>query len=137
MDGEAKALLTALFSKDNILILGTFGGDYPAIRHVDGYYEDGAFYTITHALSNKMRQIEKCPKVSLCGDWFSARGRGENLGYVLSEENKALTEKLRQVFSLWIDNGDTNFEDENTVILKIVLESAVLISNGKRFEINF
>ena len=31
----------------------------PCVRNVDAYYEDGAFYVITYALSNKMKQIEK------------------------------------------------------------------------------
>lgn len=82
-----------------------------------------------------MKQTDENPIVFVCADWFSARGHGENMGYVLSPENRALTEKLRRVFALWIDNGDTNFEDENTVILKIVLEDGFLIDDGKRYEL--
>lgn len=29
----------------------------PAVRDIDAYYEDGVFYGVTYALSNKMKEI--------------------------------------------------------------------------------
>ena len=104
------------FGKDSIIALATVDGEVPAVRNVDGYYEDGAFYVITYALSNKMKQIEKNPHVAIAGDWFTANGKGVNLGYFCKEENKDIAEKLRATFSAWIYNGHNNFEDENTCI---------------------
>lgn len=106
-------------------------------RNVDGYYEDGAFYVITYALSNKMKQIEKDSNVAISGEWFTAHGKGENLGYFCKEENKDIAEKLKNAFAAWIDNGHNNFEDENTCILRIQLTDGVLFTPDGRYEIDF
>ncbi len=37
--------------------------------------KNGAFYAITHGLSNKMRHREN-PEAALAGEWFTAHGRG-------------------------------------------------------------
>ena len=130
-------IMNERFGKDNIIALATVDGDMPAVRNVDAYYEDGAFYIITYALSGKMKQLEKNNKVAIAGDWFTAHGKGINLGYFGKEENKAIAEKLRNAFAEWIDNGHNNFEDENTCILCIELTDGVLFSHGTRYEIDF
>ena len=122
------------FGHDNVMALATVDGGEPQVRYVNAYYEDGSFYVITYALSGKMRQIGKHPAVALAGEWFTARGVGESLGFVGKADNLALTQKLRQVFSAWIDNGHTNFADENTVILRVRLTSGVLFAHGTRHE---
>ena len=45
----------------------------PYVRYVNAYYENGAFYIITYALSNKMIHIENNSTVAIAGDWFTAR----------------------------------------------------------------
>ena len=125
------------FGKDNVIALATVGNGEPYVRYVNACYEDGAFYIITYALSNKMRQIEQNPAVSIAGDWFTARGRGVSLGYFGKQENAEQARKLREVFEEWIDNGHNNFEDENTIILKVELTEGVLFSQGKRYHIDF
>jgi len=132
---EMEKIMVERFGKDNILALATVEDGIPHVRSVNAYYEDGAFYVITYALSGKMRQIGKNPAVALAGDWYTAQGTGENLGWVCAPENAAITAKLRQVFSAWIDNGHTNFEDVNTVILRIRVTSAVLFDHGRRYEL--
>lgn len=134
---ESAKIMNERFGRDAIIVLGTLDGDYPAVRQVNGYYEDGAFYVITYALSNKMKQIEKNPRVSVCGEWFTARGKGINMGYFGNEENKEIAERLRKAFAAWIDNGHNNFNDKNTIILKIELEEGVLFSHGTKYEIDF
>ena len=125
------------FGKDSLIALATTNGDYPAVRYVNAYYEDGAFYIITYLLSNKMQQIDRNSNVSVCGEWMTAQGQAENLGYFGKDTNKAIAEKLRQVFAAGIDNGHNNFEDENTIILKIQLENAIIFCDGKRYEIDY
>lgn len=49
----------------------------------------------------------------------------------------ALTQKLREAFKEWIDNGHNNFDDENTCILRIELTDGVLFSHGTRYNIDF
>lgn len=137
LNGETAAILTEWFGQDTIISLATLDGERPAVRRVNGYYEDGAFYVITYGLSNKMRQIAENPLVGVCGDWFSAHGEGVNLGYFGRPENREIAEKLRKVFAAWIDNGHNNFEDENTCILCIRLTEGVLFCHGTKYEIDF
>lgn len=134
---EGIKIVEERFGKDNVIAFGTIDGDYPAIRYVNAYYEDGAFYVITYALSNKMQQIGKNPNISLCAEWFTAKGKGVNLGYFGKKENEKMAAKLRAAFASWIDNGHNNFDDENTIILKVELEDAVLWSNGTRYELHY
>ena len=73
-----------------------------------------AFYIITHALSNKMKHMESNPVIAIAGEWFTAHGKGINLGWFGKEENHKIAKRLKKVFSEWIDNGHNNFDDENT-----------------------
>lgn len=134
---EAQAIMNERFGHDNLIALATIDEDTPWVRTVNAYYEDGVFYTITYALSNKIQQIVKKPKVAISGDWFTAHGLGENLGHVLKEENKEILEKLRHAFAEWYNNGHTNEADPNTVILAIRLTDGVLMSHGTRYDIVF
>ena len=134
---QTKKIMDERFGKDNVISLATSAENMPYVRYVNAYYENGAFYVITYALSNKMKQIEKNPAVAIAGDWFTATGKGVNLGWFGNTENKEMAEKLRKNFSEWIDNGHNNFVDENTVILCIQLEQGVLFSHGTRYEIDF
>ena len=130
-------ILIERFGKDSIIALATADGNKPFVRSVDAFYEDGAFYVLTHALSGKMRQIAINPVVAVSGDWFTAHGVGENLGHVLLPENEAVMEVLRAAFAAWYGNGHTNEQDPNTCLLKIRLTDGVLFSNGTRYDIDF
>lgn len=130
-------ILTERFGKDSLIALATVDDGVPYVRTVDAVYMDGAFYTVTYALSGKMQQIAKNPTVAVCGEWFTAHGIGESLGHVLLEDNKAIMEILRAAFAEWYDNGHTNEADPNTCLLKIKLTDGVLFSNGTRYDIVF
>lgn len=134
---EAEAILMERFGRDSIIALATVEEGMPDVRNVNAYYENGAFYVITYGLSNKMRQIEKNPMVAVAGDWFTAHGRAENLGFFGRRENAGTADKLRKAFAEWIDNGHNNFEDENTCILRIRLTHGLLFSHGTRYDIEF
>ena len=43
--------------KDSLMALATCADNIPYVRTVDAYYDDGAFYVLTYALSGKMQQI--------------------------------------------------------------------------------
>ena len=130
-------ILTERFSHDSLLALATVEKTTPHVRTVNAYYEDGAFYVITNARSGKMQQLKKNSTVALSGDWFTAHGKGVNLGWFCKEENRVIAEKLREVFASWIDNGHNDFSDENTCILRIDLTDAVLYADGIRYVIDF
>ena len=132
-----EAILLKRFSKDSLISLATSVENVPYVKTIDAFYNNDAFYVLTHALSGKMKQIEKNPIVAVSGEWFTAHGRGINLGWFGSDKNKSIAEKMRIVFADWIDNGHSSFEDKNTIILRIELTKGVLFSDGIRYEIDF
>ena len=130
----AEKILTERFGKDNVIALATAENNVPYVRSVNAYYENGAFYIITYALSNKMKQISDNPTVAITGEWFTAHGKAVSLGFIGKPENTSIAGKLKAVFASWIDNGHTNLNDENTIILCVKLTDAVLFSHGTRYE---
>lgn len=141
---EGMAVLQEKFGngKDNVISLATIsleqgsnGAPRPALRDVDAYYEDGVFYIVTYALSNKMKEIHANPEVAVSvhfEDFFSS-GTGENLGWVLEPHNTQLREKLREVFKEWYDFAN-NEKDENCCYLAIRMKKGTLrINHGERF----
>lgn len=134
MDAEAEKIMIERFGKDTVIALATEEDGVPYVRYVNAYYENGAFYMITHALSGKMKQIQKNPNAAIAGEWFTAHGKGVNLGYFGKEENRIIAEKLKKAFSRWIDNGHNDFSDENTVILCVELTDGLLLSHGIKYE---
>lgn len=92
---------------------------------------------ITYALSNKMKQIERNPVVAVSADWFTAHGTAENLGYIYREENSELSKRLETAFASWFYNGHNDYTDPNTCILCIHLTDAMLLSHGRRFDLDF
>lgn len=131
---EAQAIMSERFGRDTVIALATAEDGIPYVRNVNAYYEDGAFYIITYALSNKMKQMEKNPAAAIAGEWFTAHGKGVNMGWFGKKENREVAGKLRDAFHEWIDNGHNDFDDENTIILCIELTDGVLFSHGTRYE---
>ena len=134
---EAEQIMIERFGKDAIIALATIENGTPYVRYVNAYYEDGAFYIITHALSNKMKHIKDYPVVAIAGEWFTAHGNGISLGYFGKKENYVIADKLKEVFAEWIDNGHTDLNDENTIILCVQLTEGILFSHGTRYDIDF
>ncbi len=134
---KALEIMNERFGHDTLIALATADDTIPYVRAVNSYYANSSFYVITHALSNKMKQMQKNPTVSICGEWFTAHGIGKNLGHPCAEQNKELASKLRDVFSSWYYNGHTDENDPNTCILQIQLTEGILLSHGTRYEIDF
>ena len=134
---DVASILDMRFGCDNLIALATVDGSSPAVRTVNAYYEDGCFYTVTYALSGKMQQIARNPRVAISGEWFTARGVGESLGHILLPENADLADKLRTVFAEWYGNGHVNEADVNTIILRIRLTEGTLFHQGTRYDIDF
>lgn len=134
---ETEAILLERFGKDSIIALATAIDNVPYVRSVDAFYENGAFYVLTHRLSSKMKQIAQNPIVAISGEWFTAQGKAVDMGYFGKAENAHIADKMKDVFSAWIDNGHNNFADKNTCILRIQLTTGILFSKGTRYEIDF
>lgn len=132
---KARNIMTERFGKDTVIALATVENEVPYVRYVNAYYENDAFYIITYALSNKMKHLENNSSIAITGEWFTAHGNGINLGYFGKKENYRIAEKLKNVFSKWIDNGHNNFDDENTIILCVKITDGRLLSHGIRYEL--
>lgn len=137
LNDEVENILTERFGRDTLIALATESGGKPYVRTVNAYYEDGAFYVITHALSNKMRQLAQNPAAAIAGEWFTAHGRGVSLGHIEKEENRRIADRLKEAFSAWLNNGHVDMQDENTVLLCIQLETGTLFSHMTRYDIEF
>lgn len=142
-----KHLDEKLGHKDGLISLSTIalepganGRSRPAARLVDAYYEDGAFYIVTYATSDKMLQIAQNPEVAVCivVENFTADGIGENLGWVCDEKNVEMMEKLRKIFAEWYYEAN-NDEDPNTCLLRVRLTKGLWndAHKGIRNEIDF
>lgn len=134
-------------NKDGLITLSTIaletgkdGKSKPAARIVDAYYEDGSFYIVTYATSNKILQIAKNPEVAVCVivENFTADGIGENLGWVCDEKNLKMMTKLREIFAS-LYHAANNDEDPNTCLLRIRLTKGLWNDphNGIKNEIDF
>ncbi len=55
---EIQVIMNERFGHDTLLSVATVGNGIPYVRTVNSYYENGSFYIITYALSNKMKQIK-------------------------------------------------------------------------------
>lgn len=136
---NAMEIMNERFGKDNLIAIATTDGERMYNRMVNAYFENGAFYVSTHALSNKVKQAEKNPEVAVCAiDWFTGHGSGKNLGWVLDPQNAEIRQKLREAFSEWYDHAN-NEQDENSCILEIRLADGMLIKdhNAIRYQIDF
>lgn len=134
---EFQEIMNERFHQDTLIGLATTDGLIPSVRTVNSYYQNGAFYVITDALSHKMKQIEENPNVAICGEWFTAHGIGKNLGHILDKKNEAIAKELRNAFASWYQNGHIKEEDPNTCILCIQLTDGMLFSHGTRYDIDF
>lgn len=131
---EAEKIMIERFGKDTVIALATVDHEVPYVRYVNVYYENGSSYIITYALSNKMKHMENNTTVAIAGEWFTAHGKGVDLGWFGREENRLIVGKLKNVFAEWIDNGHNDFADENTIILRVELTDGLLLSHGIRYE---
>lgn len=128
-------ILTERFGKDSLMALATVDEKgKPWVRTIDAIFHEGSFYTITYALSNKMKQIKNCCTVAISGEWFSGHAIGEDIGHIKAEENRDIADRLRNAFAAWYSNGHINEDDPNTVILRMKVTDGILFSNGIRYE---
>jgi len=134
---QALAILKERFGHDTLISLATAVQGIPSVRTMNAYYENGCFYAITHAQSAKMRQIAQNPIVAIAGDWFTAHGVAESLGWFGDAANRELALTLQAAFQEWIGNGHSDLRDETTVILRVRLTDGVLFSHGTRYELTF
>ena len=122
--------------KDNLLALATVaieqnieGKFCPRVRDVDAYYENGVFYISTHAKSAKMREIQQNKEVafSVCGQWISGKGIGENIGWVKDDKNADIRTKMKKYFKWFDEVGGEDSPD--SIILRVNITKATVIKD--------
>ena len=127
-------ILNERFCKDSLMALATVDENgTPWVRTIDAIFYKDSFFTITYALSNKMEHINRNQTVAISGEWFSGHAIGENLGHIKLEQNKEIADRLRTAFASWYDNGHTNEDDPNTIILRMKLTDGILFDNGNKY----
>ena len=130
------AYMSANYSRDLLVSLATVEDDAPWVRTVNAFYEDGAFYIITHESSRKLRQIARNPKACICGDWFTLHGLAADMGRITAPENAQILSRLRAAFADWyadqIDESDPALR-----LLCVRLTHGTLFIDGKKHEIDF
>ncbi|KAB3535260.1 pyridoxamine 5'-phosphate oxidase family protein [Alkaliphilus pronyensis] len=125
--------------KDNLIALATISlspnadnNPRPAVRMVNGYYEDGVFFVSSSSWKNKTMEIEKNNEVSICGlDLFAAQGTAENLGWVKEEKNAEIRGKMKKYFAWFDDHG--NEESPDSIVLRITLTEGTITDNEKKY----
>jgi len=125
--------------KDNLIALATIslspgasGVPRPAVRMVDAYYEDGAFYISTSAKKAKTLEIAQNNEVGIGGiDWFVAQGVAENLGWVKDEKNAEILAKMKTIFVWFNDHGGEDSPD--SIVLRISLTSGIITDNEQKY----
>ena len=133
---KSLTVLSDLFGKDFQFSLATSVNDKPSIRVVDTYYENGVFWIVTYAKSNKVKEIEANPNVALCNYFYSFTGKAINAGHPLKTENEEIRKKLIKVFEPWYF-AHNNENDENMCYVKVVLTNGFFFKNGKGYKVDF
>lgn len=133
---ESISLMKEIYGKDTPMSFATVNENCPNIRVVDTYYKDNAFYIVTYALSNKVKEITKNPKVALNHNLFVAHGTAENIGHPLEEQNKEIRKELKNIFMPWY-NKHNNEQDKNMCFVKITLNDVMLFANDHKYYIDY
>ena len=128
-------ILNERFSKDSLIALATVDeNNLPWVRTIDAVFIKDSFYTITYELSNKIKHINNNHNVAISGEWFSGHAKAINLGHIKLCENNEIANRLRKEFAAWYDNGHTNEDDPNTIILRLKLTDGILYKDGNRYD---
>lgn len=129
-------VLEELFARDYTFVLATVKENVPSQRVIDTYYEDGCFWIVTYAKSNKVAELEQNPNVSLCNTFHAFTGKAYNVGHPLKKENAQIREKLIKVFEPWYF-AHNNENDENMCYVKVNIEAGFFHKDGVGYKVDF
>lgn len=129
-------VLAELFTKDYQFALATSNDNIPSVRFVDTFYDNGAFYVVSYAKSQKVKEIEKNSEVSMCNKLYRFTGIAHNIGHPLLEENHGIRRKLINVFEPWYFEHN-NENDKNMCYLKIELKQGFFYKDETGYKVDF
>lgn len=133
---NAMAVMEELFSKDCTFALATSNDTRPSVRMIDTYYENGSFYVVTYAGSDKVKDLEVNNKVALCSEGYRFEGSAFVIGHPLAPENSRIRETLIQIFEPWYFKHN-NEKDEAMCYVKIDLESGFFYKDGTGYKVDY
>lgn len=122
------------FNNTNKLIfLATSHDNVPYVRAMTPYYNQGAFYFISHIHSSKIAQIHSNHLVALCGEWFNAQG----IAYVYPFQSldSHLKGKIKEYTKSWIALGNVDLNNADTCVIKVELTQGYIYENNIRYDI--
>ena len=99
-------------------------------------YDDGYFYIVTYAKSQKTIEVESNCNVSLCNKLYRFNGKAYNIGHPLKEENRQIRSRLIKAFEPWYF-AHNNEDDENMCCIKVELDNGFFYKDGTCYRINF
>jgi Uncharacterized stress protein (general stress protein 26) len=129
-------VLKELFAKDYQFALATSKDNIPSVRFIDTFYDNGAFYIVSYAKSQKVKEIEDNPEISMCNKLYRFSGKAYNIGHPLLEVNQEIREKLIKVFEPWYF-AHNNESDENMCYVKIELKQGFFYKDGHGYKVDF
>ena len=133
---EGLGVLDTLFARDYQFALATSNNNIPAVRFIDTFYDNRAFYIVTYGKSDKVKEIEQNPVVSLSKDLYRFTGIARNIGHPLLTENLKIREKLIKVFEPWYF-AHNNENDENMCYIRVDLNQGLFYKDGTGYKVNF
>lgn len=133
---RGEAALQKQLGQDEVVALATCGRDGVNVRSVNGYYEGGCVYVVTHESTHKMRDIAENPDAALCKGLLCAKGTGVNLGNPLRQENLPLRQTLREIFVKFYSRH-VNESDPQTCILQVRLKTAAVFTGDTKYLLEF
>ncbi len=129
-------IMNELFAKDCQFSLATANGSVPSVRIVDTFYDDGAFYVVAHASTQKVREISANEHVSLCHNLYRFSGEAQNIGHPLQPQNADIRLKLTKAFAPWYFKHN-NEQDERMCFLRINLTNGFFYKDGQGYAVDF
>ena len=133
---KAMGAMAELFAKDCQFALATAKDNVPSVRVVDTYYDAGSLYIVTYGKSQKVKEMEANPRVSLCSNLYRFNGTARHIGHPLEPQNKAIREKLTGAFSAWyfLHNDE---KDPHMCYVRIALTDGFFHKDGTGYRVNF
>ncbi len=129
-------VLEELFAKDYQFALATTNDNVPSVRFIDAFYNNGAFYTVTYANSQKVIEMEANPRVAMCNKLYRFSGLAYNIGHPFKEGNDEIRTKLIKAFESWYFKHN-NENDENMCYIKIELSHGFFYKDGMGYDVDF
>lgn len=129
-------VLEDLFRRDYTFVLATVQENVPSQRVVDTYFDNGEFWIVTYAKSNKVKAIEQNPNVSLCNTFHVIKGKAYNAGHPLRDENRGIRDELIKIFEPWYF-AHNNENDEYMCYVRVNPESAFFHKDGRGYKVDF